>query len=375
MISKLSSYEYADRGASWDEKRQDKRQVEESERKVLPNALVETFDAEIDLTPKLSVGTATPESIYVADFKASITAQSPLGYEGKSQIELPLPPRVISLAELDIKVNGDTSEDFNLRRNRLIWEGVLSSENSSQINVNYSAIGKGIYTLEKPSGKIIDLFKTKLIANRSNIRMLELSLQPNGVEYSSDQTTYTWEYKRLVVGQPIAIDVLGVAGIDRLSELTWLGPLSVLVFGILIALTALAYDPEKLTGWVLVLLVGCFAGGYPLMYFLQDFVPLWTAIVISALIIVAVVLWRMTSLCGFRHGIFGGLVLPIAVLLLTVSAAVVSKRAMQGGAFNSDGYFHFCCSDGITADSTRQDEAGGSFVSKKGRAVRLMTHR
>ncbi len=68
--------------------------------------------------------------------------------------------------------------------------------------------------------------------------MLELSLQPNSLEQSSDSTTYTWEYKRLVQARPIAIDVLGIAALDRLGELTWLGPLSVLVFGILIALIA-----------------------------------------------------------------------------------------------------------------------------------------
>ena len=71
--------------------------------------------------------------------------------------------------------------------------------------------------------------------------MLELSLQPNSLEQSSDSTTYTWEYKRLVQARPIAIDVLGIAALDRLGELTWLGPLSVLVFGILIALIARDY--------------------------------------------------------------------------------------------------------------------------------------
>ena len=42
----------------------------------LPRAIVKKYDAEISLTPKLSIGTATPESIYVADFKASIEAMA-----------------------------------------------------------------------------------------------------------------------------------------------------------------------------------------------------------------------------------------------------------------------------------------------------------
>ena len=95
-------------------------------------------------------------------------------------------------------------------------------------------------------------------------------LQPNSLEQSSDSTTYTWEYKRLVQARPIAIDVLGIAALDRLGELTWLGPLSVLVFGVLISLIVLAHDPEKLNVWLVILVTGCFAAAYPLMYFLQD---------------------------------------------------------------------------------------------------------
>jgi hypothetical protein len=293
-------------------------------------AIVESFDAEIALTPKLSVGTALPEPIYMAEFKATISARALAKEQGECQIELPLPPQVISLANVDIKVDGVSSENFDLVWNRLAWRGLLDSEKPSQITVNYSATGKGVYALQKPSGKVIDLFRTKLVADRSNIRMLELSLQPNSVNFANNKTTYAWEYKRLVVARPIAVDVLGIAAIDRLGELTWLGPLSVVVFGILIALVGLAYDPEKLTGWVLVLVVGCFAGAYPLMYFMQDFVSLGTAIGIAVVIIVGVVGWRIVSLCGLKHGIFGGVILPIVILLFTLATAIVSNSSMQG---------------------------------------------
>lgn len=57
-------------------------------------------------------------------------------------------------------------------------------------------------------------------------------MQPNNLDEDSGKTVYTWEYKNLVVAQPIAIDVLGIAAIDRLGELTWLGPISVMVFGV-----------------------------------------------------------------------------------------------------------------------------------------------
>jgi hypothetical protein len=297
---------------------------------MMPRALVRSFDAQVDLTPRLSVGTATPESIYVAEFTARIDAVAPGKGESECRIEFPLPPQIISLADVELSVDGEDSESFGLHQNRLVWQGALTSDKSSTIEVAYSATGKGIYTLEKPSGQIVEEFKTKLIANRSDIRMLELSLQPSALEQSSDKTTYTWDYQRLVVARPIAIDVLGIAAIDRLGELTWLAPVSVLVFGILISLIALAHDPSKLNGWLVVMVAGCFAGAYPLMYFLQDFISLGLAIALTAVGVIAVIGWRIISLFGLRQGVFGGVIVPAVVMALTISGTIYAKPAMQG---------------------------------------------
>ncbi len=296
----------------------------------IPLAIVSKFDAEISLTPTLSVGTATAESIYVAEFKSTIEAKSDLKNLGKSQIALPLPPQIISLADVNLTVNGDPSEDFTIEQNCLVWNGTLDSSKDSTILVTYSAVGKGIYTLEKPAGKIIELFKTKLTANKGNIQMLQLSLQPSSVNKSSNNTEYTWEYKRLVAAQPIAIDVLGIASIDRLEKLTWLGPLGVFVFGVLIALVTLAYKPEKLDGWVILLVAGCFASAYPLMYFLQDFVSLPAAVGIASIIALCIVGCRISSVYGLYIGILSGVILPAVIIALTLAVALVSKQAQQG---------------------------------------------
>ena len=305
----------------------------------LPRAVVKKYDAEISLTPKLSIGTAMPESIYVADFKATIEAEAPTDGQGKCQLELPLPPQIISLADLDVRVNGEPSESISQEGSHLVWQGSLDGKPSTEIAVAYSATGKGVYTLEKPSGKIIELFRTKLTANRSNIRMLELSLQPKSLEQSSDSTIYTWEYKRLVQARPIAIDVLGIAALDRLGELTWLGPLSVLVFGVLIALIALAHDPEKLNVWLVILVTGCFAAAYPMMYFLQDFIDLYAAIVLATVFVVVVIGWRIISLFGLWRGLFGGIIAPVVLMGLTISATIHAKPATQGVALTVMGIF------------------------------------
>lgn len=293
-------------------------------------AIVKSFDAEIDLTPKLSVGTATPESIYEAKFEATILARSPDGGEKLCTLLLPLPPQIISLSDLTVTVNGDQSDNVEHEGGYLVWRGHLDADEDATINVRYTAVGKGIYTLEKPPGKIIDLFKTRLVAHRSDIRMLSLSLQANSNEHHADRTVYTWEYERLLVGQPIAIDVLGIAASDRLGELGWLGPVSVLVFGLLITLLALAFRPEQLNVWMLLLIAGCFAGAYPLMYFLQEYVSLPAAVTAAGVAVIAIIAVRAFSLFGLQLGLFGGVFLPAAIMALTLGATIYPKPAMQG---------------------------------------------
>jgi hypothetical protein len=83
--------------------------------------------------------------------------------------------------------------------------------------------------------------------------MLELSLQPTKHSRGNGQTVYTWEHKRLLFGHPIALDVLGIAPIDRLGELTWRGPASVVVFGLLLGLVAHAFNLQNFDRWMLLL--------------------------------------------------------------------------------------------------------------------------
>src|SRR5207253_7353763 len=63
-----------------------------------PMAQVRSFDANVTLTPRLSVGTANPESIYEAKFAAQIQASRMNNEPGEHLIELPLPPQIISLS-------------------------------------------------------------------------------------------------------------------------------------------------------------------------------------------------------------------------------------------------------------------------------------
>ena len=50
-----------------------------------------------------------------------------------------------------------------------------------------------------------------LAATGSDVRLLELSLQPTSLARTADGTTYTWDYRRLLFGQPVRLDVLGIA--------------------------------------------------------------------------------------------------------------------------------------------------------------------
>jgi hypothetical protein len=308
-----------------------------------PAARVTSFSAKVGLTPRLSVGTAEPESIYEATFSAKIEAAPPAGPpnlvaaaaapaggpdETEYEIPLPLPPQIISLADLSVTADGRPSQSVAMRDGRLVWHGPLSAAANTALDVTYTAVGKGLYELHTPPADVLETFQIDLTANGSDVRMLELSLQPTGLRREADKTTYTWDYKRLMFGRPIALDVLGIAPIDRLGELAWLGPVSVVVFGLLIGLIASSYQVANFDRWTLLLVLGTFTAAYPLMYFAQQFIPLPWAVLASAGVAVAVIGWRAASIMRPRLALFGVLVPASLILAVTLGAAV--RPQLQG---------------------------------------------
>ena len=289
-------------------------------------ATIKSFAATVSLKPGLSVGTADPESIYSARFKTEFHAFNPKE-NGECEVHLPLPPQIISLADLEVIVNSKPSEAVEIRGDKLVWFGALPSE-PTPVTIAYSAVGKGLYNLQTPPSGILDTFHIDVTAVGSDIRMLELSLQPTKYERGKNQTVYTWDYRRLLYGRPIALDVLGIAPIDRLGELTWLGPASVVVFGLILGLVAHAFYIRNFDRWMLLLILGTFMGAYPLMYFAQEFIPLNAAILASSAVVVAVITIRSVTIMGIRLALLGIVLPAMAILAVTLIAAIHTK--LQG---------------------------------------------
>jgi prepilin-type N-terminal cleavage/methylation domain-containing protein len=284
-----------------------------------PLATVTSFAATVSLKPGLSVGTADPESIYTAQLTTKFQAFNP-ATNGQCEVQLPLPPQIISLADLAVTVNSQPGGAIEIRGDKLVWYGELPAE-ATPMSISYSAIGKGIYNLQTPPSGILDTFHIDLTAVGSDVRMLELSLQPTTYIRGNGQTTYTWDYKRLLFGRPIALDVLGIAPIDRLGQLSWLGPASVVVFGLVLGLVANAFSLIKFDRWMLLLIVGTFTGAYPLMYFAQEFIPLSAAIFSSCALVLVVIALRAFTMIGFRLGLLGVILPAAAILAITLLAA------------------------------------------------------
>ena len=286
-----------------------------------PNlATLKSFTATVSLKPGLSVGTADPESIYTAQLASRFMAFDP-AKSGQCEVHLPLPPQIISLADLEVTVNSRPSNAVEIRGNELVWTGALPAE-PTPMTITYSAVGKGLYHLETPPAGILDTFHIDLTAVGSDVRMLELSLQPTKYVRSKGQTVYTWDYKSLLFGRPIALDVLGIAPIDRLGELAWLGPSSVVIFGLVLGLVAWAFHIQNIDRWMLLLILGTFTGAYPLMYFAQEFISLSSAIVASSAMVLVVIAVRAMTIMPLRLALFGTVFPATSILALTLMAAI-----------------------------------------------------
>ncbi|HMJ66291.1 MAG TPA: prepilin-type N-terminal cleavage/methylation domain-containing protein [Candidatus Binatia bacterium] len=291
-----------------------------------PLATIKDFDATVSLIPSLSVGTAEPESIYTAKLKSQFKASNP-ARGGECEVLLPLPPQIISLADLEVTVNSQPSESVEIRGDKLVWFGTLPAEPAT-MTIAYSAAGKGLYNIQPPLSAVLDTFHVDLTAVGSDVRMLELSLQPTKYTRAGGQTVYTWDYKRLLVGRPISLDVLGIAPIDRLGELSWLGPSSVILFGMMLGLVAYAFRIHNFDRWMLLLVMGTFTGAYPLMYFAQEFIPLNAAILISSALVLAIITVRSVTIMPARLALFGVVLPATCILTVTLLAAIYTR--LQG---------------------------------------------
>jgi prepilin-type N-terminal cleavage/methylation domain-containing protein len=117
-----------------------------------PLATVKTFAATVSLKPGLSVGTAEPESIYTAHIKSKFEAFNAAS-EGECEVLLPLPPQIISLADLEVTVNSQRSDSVEIRGDKLVWHGTLPTI-PTLMTIGYSAVGKGLYNLQTPPSGI-----------------------------------------------------------------------------------------------------------------------------------------------------------------------------------------------------------------------------
>ena len=119
-------------------------------------ATLKTFAATISLMPGLSVGTAEPESIYTAQLTTKFQAFNP-AKSGECEVLMPLPPQIISLADLEVTVNSQPSDSVEIRGDKLAWYGTLPGE-PTPMTIMYSAKGKGLYNLQLPPSGILDTF-------------------------------------------------------------------------------------------------------------------------------------------------------------------------------------------------------------------------
>jgi hypothetical protein len=107
-----------------------------------------------------------------------------------------------------------------------------------------------------------------------------------------------------------------------------LGPASVVVFGLLLGLVAHAFSITNFDRGMLLLILGTFAGAYPLMYFAQEFIPLNLAIIASTAIVLAIIAVRSITIMGLRLALFGT-ILP-AILIVTVTLVAAIHTRLQG---------------------------------------------
>ena len=136
------------------------------------------------------MGTAAPESIYEARFVGKIQAARPSEQTGDCEIVLPLPPQIISLADLSITAAGQPSEKVVVRDGQA-RVARPTARRADLAGRHLHRRRQGPVRTVGPAGGILDQFKMSLVAKGSDVRLLELSLQPTSLERSGGSSTYS----------------------------------------------------------------------------------------------------------------------------------------------------------------------------------------
>jgi len=110
--------------------------------------------------------------------------------------------------------------------------------------------------------------------------------------------------------------------------LSWLGPLSVVYFGVVLGLISRAFERPNFDRWLLLLILGTFTGAYPLMYFAQEYVSLNAAMIGAGALVILIIEMRAITSLGWRVGIFGVALSGAVIMLITLLAAV--RPGLQG---------------------------------------------
>ena len=100
------------------------------------------------------------------------------------------------------------------------------------------------------------------------------------------------------------------------------------MFGLLVGLVVHAAKATRFDRWMLLLTVGTFGGAYPLMYFAQEYIPLWAAVAAAGGIALAIIGVLAVTLMGVKLAL-AGVILPAATILAVSLIAAVVPR-LQG---------------------------------------------
>jgi len=164
----------------------------------------------------------------------------------------------------------------------------------------------------------------------------------------------------------VELDGLETA-IDRLGELSWLGPLSVVLFGLLVGLVVQAAAVPQFDRWMLLLTVGTFAGAYPLMYFAQEYLNLVPAVLISAEVSVTIIGVRALTLMGISRALFGIVIPAVVILAITLTTAIYPQ--LQGMLLTVMGLGFFITAMLLMAKSTSSENTFWRLSSHSAPAV------
>jgi hypothetical protein len=242
---------------------------------------------------------------YAVQFSAHYTARNPDQVQRVIAVELKFPSSEAIYDQFVFRVNGESAPPASDLTRGLVTRVVVPANSAVSIDVGYVSRGMDDWTYAFADSGVAQIsdFELALTTDFLNVDYPAGSMSPSLKRPISNGWELTWQFKDLVTGQQIALDLPNRINPGPLAaRLTAFAPVSLLFFLVVMVILGVLSD-RNLHPMNYAFLSAAFFAFHLLLAYLVDHIDIHAAFLVSSLVSVFLVVTYLRVVAGARFAI------------------------------------------------------------------------